>query len=65
MQKFTRVGMMLGVTLVMVQDGFATDRKVLDLQTAQTVNEVRRELISLPYYSIFDNLSFKVEGDDQ
>ncbi len=63
MQKFTRVGMMLGVTLMMVQDGFATDRKVLDLQTAQTVNEVRRELISLPYYSIFDNLSFKVEGE--
>ena len=27
------------------------------------VREVRHELVMLPYYSVFDNLSFKVEGD--
>jgi len=27
------------------------------------VKEVRHELVMLPYYSVFDNLSYKVEGD--
>lgn len=27
------------------------------------VREVRHQLVMLPYYSVFDNLSYKVEGD--
>jgi hyperosmotically inducible protein len=27
------------------------------------VKEVRHELVMLPYYSVFDNLSYRVEGD--
>jgi BON domain-containing protein len=27
------------------------------------VSEVRHQLVLLPYYSVFDNLAFKVEGD--
>jgi|SRR5215470_7824806 len=27
------------------------------------VKEVRHELVMLPYYSVFDNLAYKVEGD--
>jgi len=27
------------------------------------IKEVRHELVMLPYYSVFDNLSYKVEGD--
>ena len=27
------------------------------------INEVRHQLVLLPYYSVFDNLAFKVEGD--
>lgn len=27
------------------------------------IREVRHQLVLLPYYSVFDNLSFKVEGD--
>ena len=27
------------------------------------IKEVRHQLLLLPYYSVFDNLSFKVEGD--
>ncbi len=29
----------------------------------QLIKEVRHELLMLPYYSVFDNLSYKVEGD--
>jgi hyperosmotically inducible periplasmic protein len=31
--------------------------------TNKLVKEVRHELVMLPYYSVFDNLSYKVEGD--
>jgi hypothetical protein len=27
------------------------------------VKEVRRQLVMLPYYSVFDNLAYKVDGD--
>jgi hyperosmotically inducible protein len=30
---------------------------------ANLVKEVRHQLVLLPYYSVFDNLAFKVEGD--
>jgi hyperosmotically inducible protein len=30
---------------------------------ANLVKEVRHQLLLLPYYSVFDNLAFKVEGD--
>jgi hyperosmotically inducible protein len=28
-----------------------------------TMNKVRKELVTLPYYGVFDNLEYKVEGD--
>jgi len=31
--------------------------------TNKLVKEVRHELVMLPYYSVFDNLAYKVEGD--
>jgi hyperosmotically inducible protein len=30
---------------------------------SKIIKEVRHELVMLPYYSVFDNLSYKVEGD--
>jgi hyperosmotically inducible periplasmic protein len=30
---------------------------------SKLVKEVRHELVMLPYYSVFDNLAYKVEGD--
>ncbi len=30
--------------------------------TPPVVSEIRRELVTLPYYSMFDNLSFQLEG---
>jgi len=33
-----------------------------DRGTARVVEEVRTELVMMPFYGVFDNLSFKVEG---
>lgn len=29
----------------------------------RTANKVRKELVTLPYYGVFDNLAFKIEGN--
>ncbi len=29
----------------------------------KTMNKVRKELVTLPYYSVFDNLEYEVQGD--
>jgi hyperosmotically inducible protein len=31
-------------------------------ELTRTENQVRKELVTLPYYSLFDNLTFKVDG---
>src|ERR1051325_309756 len=38
-----------------------TDEKVLSQE--QIVKKVRKELVTLPWYGVFDNLAYKVEGD--
>lgn len=30
---------------------------------AQTMNKIRKELVKLPYYGVFDNLAYKLEGN--
>ena len=30
---------------------------------AQTMNKIRKELVTLPYYGVFDNLAYQVDGD--
>lgn len=39
-------------------------RAMPDTQTAGTLlsNRIRKELVTLPYYSVFDNLAFKLDG---
>lgn len=32
-------------------------------QDAPLTKEIRKELLTLPYYGVYDNLAFKVEGD--
>src|SRR5256885_1402814 len=49
------------------QSDRSADRKIANTaggRTAQDrlVREVRHELVMLPYYGVFDNLSYKVEG---
>jgi len=36
----------------------------LSQQSARLVDKVRHELVMLPYYGVFDNLSFAVEGSN-
>ena len=42
----------------------ATAKRDLTAAHARLVREVRHELVMLPYYSVFDNLTFKIEGID-
>ncbi|HWO01514.1 MAG TPA: BON domain-containing protein [Blastocatellia bacterium] len=30
---------------------------------AQTMNKIRKELVTLPYYGVFDNLAYELKGD--
>jgi len=32
-------------------------------EDARTANKVRKELVTLPYYGVFDNLAYKLDGD--
>jgi hyperosmotically inducible protein len=51
------IGLMLAVC-VLAQD----QRSVADRARMRIEREVRHELVMLPYYSVFDNLSFQVDG---
>ena len=55
--KRLRIGMILGVALMATQLGFA--------QTTETKIEqqVRKALVTLPFYNVFDTFSFRVDGD--
>jgi hyperosmotically inducible periplasmic protein len=44
-----------GVAALMAADSNSVAQKKL-------VKEIRHELVTLPYYNVFDNLSFKVDG---
>jgi hyperosmotically inducible periplasmic protein len=40
-----------------------TQQRSEEKYRANLIKEVRHQLVLLPYYSVFDNLAFKVEGD--
>ncbi len=55
------------VPFLIVAAAAAQDRKALpadsgDPGQARLVKEVRHELVMLPYYNVFDNLSYRVDG---
>jgi hyperosmotically inducible protein len=45
------------------QPGDAEQQRSEEKYREKLVKEVRHQLVLLPYYSVFDNLAFKVEGD--
>jgi hyperosmotically inducible protein len=60
--------MILGMALLLMLSGIAlaqNDRQKLGGTPGQEriTREVRHELLLLPYYSVFDNLAYKVDGD--
>lgn len=61
MTKQLRTGMILGATLLVTQLGFADTYKST-AGMSRMENEVRRELVTLPFYSLFDNFTFRVDG---
>ena len=50
-------------TSAFAQEKAAPHRRDAKRQQAWLENEVRHELVMLPFYSVFDNLAFRVEGD--
>ena len=48
----------LAVSLVFAQQSSSSDTK----NTQHLIQEVHHELVMLPYYGVFDNLAFKVDG---
>ena len=53
--------------LLLISGIAAQDRKAMppdsvDPGTARIMKEVRHELVMLPYYNVFDNLAYRVDG---
>jgi hyperosmotically inducible protein len=55
-----RAGMILSAALIAAQFGFAGSEPQEGTRIEQ---QVRRELVTLPYYNLFDSFSFRVDGD--
>jgi hyperosmotically inducible periplasmic protein len=62
MTKRLRTGMILGATLVAAQLGFADNQKNAT-GMSRIEKEVRREIVTLPFYSLFDHFAFRVDGE--
>ncbi|MFN7998253.1 MAG: BON domain-containing protein [Bryobacteraceae bacterium] len=57
-----RTAITLGLGLVAVQMGFAnTDNG--DAAMNRVERQVRREIVTLPFYSVFDHFAFRVDGE--
>src|ERR1700680_3390453 len=50
-----------GLTFATVAQGAKRQKKTKSSQNL--VREVRHQLLLLPYYSVFDNLAYKIDGD--
>ena len=50
-------------TLIATPAGLWSQRPTSDGAAHRIEREVRRELVMLPFYGVFDNLAFKVQGD--
>lgn len=61
MTKRLRTGMILGATLVAAQLGIAGNHKSAS-GMSRIEKEVRREIVTLPFYSLFDNFTYRVDG---
>lgn len=53
----------LGVTGFQANAQDKNDKQTEPKSRQNLIREVRHQLVMLPYYSVFDNLAYKVEGD--
>lgn len=56
-----KIGSAVTLTLVLCGLAVAADPKLSERDLARISKEVRHELVGLPYYGIFDNLSYNVD----
>ena len=61
MTRHLRSGMFLSAALLAAQLGFAANHTG-EAGEKRLEREVRRELVSLPFYSLFDHFAFRLEG---
>lgn len=66
LSKFTQVllagFLALAAATALARPAQASDKNAQKHDLSWTEREVRHQLVLLPYYSVFDNLEFKVEG---
>jgi hyperosmotically inducible periplasmic protein len=62
MTKRFGTGAILGAALLAAQLGFADNHKS-DAGMSRIEREVRREIVMLPFYSLFDHFAFRVDGE--
>jgi hyperosmotically inducible protein len=59
-----KLGVLLGIlTVTGLQAQGSGDRHTSQKGQDRITKEVRHELVMLPYYSVFDDLAYKVDGD--
>lgn len=58
--KYAKTGMILGAALLATQLGFANTPGHDGYE--RVTEEVRRKLVTLPFYSLFDSFKYKVDG---
>ena len=61
MTKQLRIGMFLGAALLAAQLGFASNHAG-EAAEKRLEREVRRELVTLPFYNLFDHFAFRLDG---
>jgi len=61
MTKRLYTGFLLATILLMAQAGFAYSQE-RDEEAKRIEREVRHELVTLPFYSVFDYFTFRVDG---
>jgi hyperosmotically inducible protein len=59
----TQLLFVLGSALLASGGAAAQQKGISQKSIARITKEVRHELVMLPYYSVFDNLAYKVDGD--
>jgi hyperosmotically inducible protein len=65
MRKFKNLVLAVAATLALATSAAVTGPATANAQgldQQQVMKKVRKELVKLPYYGVFDNLAYKVEG---
>lgn len=62
MMRRMRTAMIVGAALLVAQLGLANNQKS-DAGLSRVERAVQREIVTLPFYSLFDHFAFRVDGD--